>query len=64
MLTCIQIQFKDPSRQTGELLSNYSSNMKLLKASLKNALFFLKCLLFLSSDKTSGVTFRAPCIAS
>ena len=40
MLACIQIQFKDPSRQTGKLLSKYSSNVKLLKASLKNALFF------------------------
>ena len=65
MPACVQIQFKSPSRQIGKLLSNCLSNMKLVKASLKNALFFFKkCLLFFSSVKTSAVTFRALCIAS
>ena len=64
MPTCVQIQFKSRSRQIGKLLSNCLSNMRLVKASLKNALFFLKkCLLFFSSVKTA-VTFRALCIAS
>ena len=42
MLTYVQMQFKSPSRQIGKLLRNCLSNMKLGKASLKNALFFIK----------------------
>ena len=42
MLTYVQMQFKSPSRQIGKLLRNCLSNMKLRKASLKNALFFIK----------------------
>ena len=69
MLTFVQIQFKNPSRQMGRLLSNCLSNMRLVKASLKNALFFQKKFIFLSGyygirDKTLTVTFRAQCIAS
>ena len=63
MLTCVQIQFKSHSRQICNLLSKCLSNMKLVKAILKKN-FFLKVLLFLSSDKTSAVTCRALCIAS
>ena len=46
MLTCVQIEFKGPSREIGILLSNIISNVKLkleinnVKTYRKNRLFF------------------------
>ena len=46
MLTCVQIQFKGPSREIGILLTNMISNVKLkleindVKTDRKNRLFF------------------------
>ena len=47
MLTCVQIQFKGPSRAIGKLSGNMITNVKLkleisnAKAGQKNTLFFL-----------------------
>ena len=48
MLTCVQIQFKGPSRKISRLLSNRLSNVRLefelsnLKAELKDVVLSLK----------------------
>ena len=49
MLTCVQIHFKDPSREIGRLLSNMISNVE-LKLEISNVNAGLKKYIFLKKS--------------